>query len=212
MRKIITNIEQLKNSERVLKHTKSYVPISTTDVISQYKQTKFRSARLYSTDRRNSVQAFLDNNIVLSNSYDGTQSFRIQYLMGEFVFGKFRLVHRGSNAKHFNENSEFYVDVLEKYDRFMRNVSNSEMSEETIKHIKDICTKLKGREVIIDYTSNKVNDVLNQTINAFKDGTYLLNTKRGIKAGRATKSYHLIFALESKISDLIIETYPEYFI
>ena len=211
MRKYIIDADELKVTEKVLRTTKSYVPIFTSDVITQYKKlnSKFKYALVNTNKTRATCQAVLDNNIVLQNSFDGTQSFRIKYNLGSFIFGNFRLVHRGINATDFNSNQEFFISTLDKYTKFQAFLKNSTFSDEIIKDILKEVSVVKNKDVIIEYKSLNGIDVLNSTVIALQEGDYTYINKGTIKHGRQTRSQFALMRIQNSISKLLIEKYPE---
>jgi hypothetical protein len=152
----------------------------------------------------------LDNNIVLQNSFDGTQSFRIKYNLGSFIFGNFRLVHRGINAIDFNFSQEFFVNTLDKYTKFQTFLKTSTFSNEIIKDILKEVSSIRGKDVTIQYPSTNAIDVLNSTITALQEGDFMYTNNKGItKQGRKIRSQHTLARIQNNITKLIIEKYPE---
>lgn len=211
MRRIITNIEELKTTEKVLRQSKQYVPIVTSSVINEYK-SNLKYAIINSTDRRSTCQAVLDNNIVIQNSFDGTQSFKIKYNLGEFILGNFRLIHRGYNASDFSKNTEFFVTSLEQYSKFYEFLDKSVFSDEIIDRILAIVSKVKCRETTIEFTDRRAISVLNNIIVSLKEGNYF-TTKNGIvKQGRKVKGIAALFTIENEVTKMLFEEFPEEFI
>lgn len=215
MRHYIDSIEALKSTEQVRRFTKSYIPIYTTEVIKQYTKlnTKFKYAIINSTKTQSVCQAVLENNIVLQNSYDGTQSFRIKYNFGTFVFGNFRLIHRGANATDFNENNQFFIESLEKYNKFYSLLQTETFSDDVINKILKEVNKVKNNTITINYTNKNAIHVLNHTINCLMEGDYTYTNSKGIvKQGRKTRSMYVLFWLQNNISKMLIDLYPESFL
>jgi len=220
----IKTIEDIKRFERISTRVSSkYVPIYTSNLVeslsegfsiisgSIYRYTSNAHYIVLGSNKNDKLKLYIDN------SFDRTVALRISFMYKNLIFGFIKQVHMGESASDISHNYDSVSELYIKASSFIDTLSKYQLDEEDRQVIVEQLFKERGiplnrvvEESIFKFKESETTlEYFDRIIGLLMSGEFQINSTKGIKLARASKSQFLKISMNKRIYTYLTKHNPE---
>lgn len=220
LNKRLNSMEEIQSLEKVSPRVSDkYVPMKTSALVNQLQPeytfshgSKFRpgsSGHYVIMTKGESID------LMIVNSFDRSAALSMRFNYNGFIFGNIRQVHMGESAKELIGSADEIASWYKNAQRTLNSLQTYKMPEKDLKIIADIVFKTRGvkdKVVNVNYNQKNTLDFILHLISGIQSGTFIKETKRGLKVVRELKNQKKLIKINYRIWKYLEENNPELYI